>query len=69
MSLYRLNPNLTDPSNSLVNVLVDKVEVLYVLGLLLVGKHMQVVGKEWAKRSAVGIWCWPLTSVRRGSPP
>jgi len=39
---------LTDPSNSLVNDLVDRVEVLYVLGLLLVGKHRKQVQKELA---------------------
>ena len=33
----------TDPTNSLVNDLVDRVEVLYVLGLLLVGKHRKQV--------------------------
>jgi len=38
----------TDPTNSLVNDLVDRVEVLYVLGLLLVGKHRKQVQKELA---------------------
>ena len=37
---------LTDPSNSLANDLVDRVEVLYMLGLLLVGKHSKLVQKE-----------------------
>ena len=39
---------LTDPTSSLVNDLVDRVEVLYVLGLLLVGKHRKQVQKELA---------------------
>ena len=39
---------LAHPSNSLVNDLVDRVEVLYVLGLLLVGKHRKQVQKELA---------------------
>jgi len=39
----------TDPCNSLVNDLVDRVEVLYVLGLLLVGKHRKQVQKELAE--------------------
>merc|ERR1719508_191033 len=39
---------LTDPCSSLVNDLVDRVEVLYVLGLLLVGKHRKQVQKELA---------------------
>ena len=37
-----------DPTTSLVNDLVDRVEVLYVLGLLLVGKHRKQVQKELA---------------------
>jgi len=40
---------LTDPCTSLVNDLVDRVEVLYVLGLLLVGKHRKQVQKELAE--------------------
>lgn len=40
---------LTDPCSSLVNDLVDRVEVLYVLGLLLVGKHRKQVQKELAE--------------------
>ena len=40
--------SLNDPSNSLVNDLVDMVEVLHVLGLLLVGKHSKLVQKELA---------------------
>ena len=39
---------LADPTTSLVNDLVDRVEVLYVLGLLLVGKHRKQVQKELA---------------------
>jgi Trpc4-associated protein len=39
----------TDPCSSLVNDLVDRVEVLYVLGLLLVGKHRKQVQKELAE--------------------
>jgi len=38
-----------DPCTSLVNDLVDRVEVLYVLGLLLVGKHRKQVQKELAE--------------------
>ena len=37
-----------DPTTGLVNDLVDRVEVLYVLGLLLVGKHRKQVQKELA---------------------
>jgi len=39
----------TDPCSGLVNDLVDRVEVLYVLGLLLVGKHRKQVQKELAE--------------------
>ena len=39
---------MTDPTSSLSNDLVDRVEVLYVLGLLLVGKHRKQVQKELA---------------------
>ena len=39
---------VADPTTSLVNDLVDRVEVLYVLGLLLVGKHRKQVQKELA---------------------
>ena len=39
---------ISDPTNKLVNDLVDRVEVLYVLGLLLVGKHRKQVQKELA---------------------
>jgi len=38
-----------DPCSSLVNDLIDRVEVLYVLGLLLVGKHRKQVQKELAE--------------------
>jgi len=40
---------LTDPCSGLINDLQDRVEVLYVLGLLLVGKHRKQVQRELAE--------------------